>query len=213
MIYKFLLKFSQESGLNFNLQKCSFIPGKGTPIYKVHKKNFLFDKIFQSIFARLASWEFKLLFMSGRLVCDKMEKIFNKFFWGSSSESKRIHWRSWIACTGPGNLLIGIDCVIPSGWVNLFCNAVLGKGIVSFCKIIGRAIADSIVNIPLDLNMGDIMIFNKSKDSDFCPKYVWNAIRFRSTKLLVFDKIWSHNIPTIYSIFNWRLLNGFIPMD
>ncbi|KAL0909953.1 hypothetical protein M5K25_020867 [Dendrobium thyrsiflorum] len=109
---------------NFFYAILTFFYYLGTPIYKGHKKNFLFDKIFQAINACLASWEFKLLSMGGCLDLIKsvlsflllylfqtinpsleifyiMEKKFNKFFWGSFSEVKRIHWSSWNSCTGP----------------------------------------------------------------------------------------------------------------
>lgn len=77
----------------------------GTPLFKGHKRSYLFGKIFSPIYSRISSWEFKLLSMGARLVliksvlcsmpiyhlqtinptlsiCNHLEKLINRFFWG-----------------------------------------------------------------------------------------------------------------------------------
>ncbi|KAL0915584.1 hypothetical protein M5K25_016012 [Dendrobium thyrsiflorum] len=93
----------------------------GTPLFKGHKQSFLFDKIFNSIAMKISGWESKVLSMGARLlfiksvmcsmpvyllqtinptkfICERLEKRFNKFFWGSTDSYKKIHWTNWNAC-------------------------------------------------------------------------------------------------------------------
>ncbi|KAL0916259.1 hypothetical protein M5K25_013753 [Dendrobium thyrsiflorum] len=70
-----------------------------------------------------------------------------------------------------------------------------------------KPMADSIFNIPLDLNRADTMIFNKSKDDEFCSKDVWNAIIFRSSKLMIcFSNRWACHIAIIVIMIVFWLL-------
>ncbi|PKU87700.1 Putative ribonuclease H protein [Dendrobium catenatum] len=103
---------------------CGFVPKAlpitylGTPIYKGKKRSFLFDNIFTKIEKKMNNWSSNFLSYGGRLiliksvlnsmpiylfhtllpsisVCSKLERIFNKFFWGSTFNNKSIHWSSW----------------------------------------------------------------------------------------------------------------------
>ncbi|KAI0511115.1 hypothetical protein KFK09_011738 [Dendrobium nobile] len=96
----------------------------GTPIFKGKKKNFLFDDIFSIIQKKLANWSANFLSFGGRLVliksvlnsipiylfhtlmpsfniCSKMERLINRFFWGSKLNSNAIHWAAWSKICGP----------------------------------------------------------------------------------------------------------------
>ncbi|KAL0925310.1 hypothetical protein M5K25_003631 [Dendrobium thyrsiflorum] len=87
------------------------------------KKSFLFDDLITSIRKKLTSWDFHLLSFGGRLtliksvlssfpiykfqtmfptndVCNRVEILFNKFFWRGKSNSSKIIWSSWSKCCG-----------------------------------------------------------------------------------------------------------------
>ncbi|KAL0328997.1 UNVERIFIED_CONTAM: hypothetical protein Sradi_4886400 [Sesamum radiatum] len=96
----------------------------GAPLFKGNKKGVLFDGIVQKIKSRITSWEKALLSHGGRLqliksvlsamplyliqvlkppkfVIERIERLFNKFFWGSFGEQKKIHWTSWDSACFP----------------------------------------------------------------------------------------------------------------
>ncbi|KAI0494122.1 hypothetical protein KFK09_024253 [Dendrobium nobile] len=90
----------------------------GTPIYNGKKKKFLFEDIFTLVQKRIATWSANFLSFGGRLIliksvlnsipiylfntlmpspaiCSRMEKLFNKFFWGAKLGTNVIHWSAW----------------------------------------------------------------------------------------------------------------------
>ncbi|PKU77129.1 Putative ribonuclease H protein [Dendrobium catenatum] len=98
----------------------------GAPIFRGLKKSHLFDEIIQKMIDRISSWEFQFLSYGGRLTVLKsilnsmafhlfqviqpniatvlrLERILNKFFWGSRNNVTRMHWTSWSKLCGPLN--------------------------------------------------------------------------------------------------------------
>ncbi|KAL0417383.1 UNVERIFIED_CONTAM: putative mitochondrial protein [Sesamum latifolium] len=90
----------------------------GAPLFKGNKKGVLFDDLVQKIKNRISGWEKALLSHGGRLqliksvlsvmptyllqtlkppkfITERIERIFNKFFWGSFGNQKRMIWSSW----------------------------------------------------------------------------------------------------------------------
>lgn len=145
-----LKMFEDQSGLSINNSKSTFVTGKrmtmgkmslitntigfkyqklpnnylGTPLYKGHKKSFLFYGLIENVNKKLSAWEFKLLSIGGRLILIKIvlsslaiyllqtlqpsidvitriKRLINKFFWGSATSIKKIHWSFWNKACGP----------------------------------------------------------------------------------------------------------------
>ncbi|KAL0439988.1 UNVERIFIED_CONTAM: hypothetical protein Slati_2481800 [Sesamum latifolium] len=90
----------------------------GAPIYVGRKKIEYFDTLIESLASKVGGWEKKFLSYGSRLSLIKsvltampihlisvlkppvgtiwrIERLFNKFFWGSSGTVKRLHWSSW----------------------------------------------------------------------------------------------------------------------
>ncbi|KAL0368126.1 UNVERIFIED_CONTAM: hypothetical protein Scaly_1031500 [Sesamum calycinum] len=96
----------------------------GAPLFKGNKKGVLFDELVQKIKNRISGWEKALLSHGGRLqliksvlsamptyllqtlkppkyITERIERTFNKFFWGSFGNQKRMIWSSWEAVCYP----------------------------------------------------------------------------------------------------------------
>ncbi|KAL0292122.1 UNVERIFIED_CONTAM: putative ribonuclease H protein [Sesamum radiatum] len=90
----------------------------GAPIFKGNKKGILFDDLIQKIRNKITGWE-KALLSHGRTtsthkkcpqcdadipspsaetpkyVMERIERIFNKFFWGHLGDQRKLIWSSW----------------------------------------------------------------------------------------------------------------------
>ncbi|KAI0494214.1 hypothetical protein KFK09_024345 [Dendrobium nobile] len=98
----------------------------GAPIFRGLKKSHLFDEIIKKIQGKISSWEYHFLSYGGRLSILKstlnsmafhllqvikpnistfrrLERILNKFFWGSRENIHRMHWSTLIKLCGPLN--------------------------------------------------------------------------------------------------------------
>ncbi|EOY02236.1 Uncharacterized protein TCM_011923 [Theobroma cacao] len=96
----------------------------GAPLHKGPKKVTLFDSLITKIRDRISGWENKTLSPGGRItllrsvlsslplyllqvlkppvvVIEKIERLFNSFLWGDSTNDKRIHWAAWHKLTFP----------------------------------------------------------------------------------------------------------------
>ncbi|WRX14697.1 Reverse transcriptase domain - like 10 [Theobroma cacao] len=96
----------------------------GAPLHKGPKKVALFDSLISKIRDRISGWENKTLSPGGRItllrsvlsslpmfllqvlkppvvVIEKIERLFNSFLWGDSTNGKRIHWVAWHKLTFP----------------------------------------------------------------------------------------------------------------
>ncbi|KAL0283412.1 UNVERIFIED_CONTAM: hypothetical protein Sradi_7229600 [Sesamum radiatum] len=90
----------------------------GAPLFKGNKKGVLFDDLIQKIRNKITGWEKALLSHGGRLqliksvlsamptyllqvlkppkyVMERIERIFNKFFWGNIGDQRKLIWSSW----------------------------------------------------------------------------------------------------------------------
>lgn len=91
----------------------------GAPLFIGRKKTISFQEILEKIQSRISGWEKKFLNFGGKLILNKsvlasmllhilkiigtpkcifqkMRKMFNRIFWGSTEEVKKMHWNSWI---------------------------------------------------------------------------------------------------------------------
>lgn len=90
----------------------------GCPLYEGRKNYALFPELMGKILHRIGGWQNKFLSIGGRAVLIKhilsslsvytfaaihppigvlnhMEKMFNRFIWGGTSEKTKTHWASW----------------------------------------------------------------------------------------------------------------------
>ncbi|KAL0912822.1 hypothetical protein M5K25_016231 [Dendrobium thyrsiflorum] len=137
-----------RSRINLIQRICGFhsklLPIKylGTPIFKGRKTNKLFEDLFTLFQRKFSNWSSKFLSFGGRLVliksvlnsipiflfhtllpnvsvCFRLERMINKFFWGSNSNRKGICWTSWFKVCGifkEG----GLDCKSISDMAHAF---------------------------------------------------------------------------------------------
>ncbi|EOY03329.1 Uncharacterized protein TCM_018253 [Theobroma cacao] len=96
----------------------------GAPLYKGSKKVILFYSLITKIRDRISGWDNKVLSSGGCItllrsilsslpmyllqvlkppatVIEKIERLFNSFLWGDSTESKKMHWAAWSKTTFP----------------------------------------------------------------------------------------------------------------
>ncbi|KAL0288419.1 UNVERIFIED_CONTAM: hypothetical protein Sangu_2659800 [Sesamum angustifolium] len=106
-----------KSITGFNL-KCLPITCLGAPLHKGHKKKILFEPLIDKIRNKISGWEHRHLSQGGRLqliksvlssmpiyllqvlsppagTLQKIEQLFAKVFWGSTTDHKKIHWTKW----------------------------------------------------------------------------------------------------------------------
>ncbi|KAL2237562.1 UNVERIFIED_CONTAM: hypothetical protein Sindi_0947900 [Sesamum indicum] len=90
----------------------------GAPLYKGNKKKILYENLIDKVRNKIAGWEHCHLSYGGRLqliktvlssmpiyllqvlnppvgTIQKLEQLFAKYFWGSTSEQRKIHWTKW----------------------------------------------------------------------------------------------------------------------
>ncbi|XP_024156261.1 uncharacterized protein LOC112164272 [Rosa chinensis] len=90
----------------------------GLPIHVGHNKTTIFSYLKERLTKKLISWRSKILSAGGKellikvvaqtlpnyvmncyllpkSLCDDLQQLCSQFFWGSTNEKKRIHWRSW----------------------------------------------------------------------------------------------------------------------
>ncbi|KAL0928380.1 hypothetical protein M5K25_000257 [Dendrobium thyrsiflorum] len=102
-----------------------FLPLKylGVPLFKGRKKSFLFDDLISSLQKRFLYWDSNFLSFGGRLtliksvlcsipiysfqtlfpfqvVCNRINRLINRFFWKGASNNSKILWASWDNCCG-----------------------------------------------------------------------------------------------------------------
>ncbi|KAL2481397.1 Uncharacterized protein Adt_34363 [Abeliophyllum distichum] len=90
----------------------------GVPLFKGHRKIFLYDDLIQKVRSRISGWASRLLSPGGRItlirsvlssillyllqilkppmaVLKKIESIFARFLWDSKDHTHRLHWKRW----------------------------------------------------------------------------------------------------------------------
>ncbi|KAL2517783.1 Uncharacterized protein Adt_14030 [Abeliophyllum distichum] len=90
----------------------------GVPLFKGHRKIFLYDDLTQKVRSRISGWASRLLSPGGRItlirsvlsslplyllqilkppkaVLKKLESIFARFLWDSKDHTHRLHWKRW----------------------------------------------------------------------------------------------------------------------
>ncbi|XP_024196657.1 uncharacterized protein LOC112199901 [Rosa chinensis] len=90
----------------------------GLPIHVGHNKTAIFAYLKERLTKKLLSWRSKILSAGGKeflikavaqtlpnyvmncyllpkSLCDDLQQLCSQFFWGSTNEKKKIHWRSW----------------------------------------------------------------------------------------------------------------------
>ncbi|KAL0405702.1 UNVERIFIED_CONTAM: hypothetical protein Slati_3884100 [Sesamum latifolium] len=98
--------------------KCVPITYLGAPLYKGNKRKILYADLINKVRAKNSGWEYCHLSYGGRLqliksvlssmsiyllqvlnppvsTIQKLEQIFAKFFWGTTTEKRKIHWTKW----------------------------------------------------------------------------------------------------------------------
>ncbi|KAL0293865.1 UNVERIFIED_CONTAM: hypothetical protein Sangu_3229700 [Sesamum angustifolium] len=90
----------------------------GAPLYKGNKRKALYENLIDKVRNRISGWENCHLSYGGRLLLiktvlssmpiyllqvlnppvstiQKLERLFARFFWGSTTEQRKIHWTKW----------------------------------------------------------------------------------------------------------------------
>ncbi|KAL2475613.1 Uncharacterized protein Adt_36349 [Abeliophyllum distichum] len=90
----------------------------GVPLFKGHRKIFLYDDLIQKVRSRISGWASRILSPGGRItlirsvlsslplyllqilkppkaVLKKLESIFARFLWDSKDHTHRLHWKRW----------------------------------------------------------------------------------------------------------------------
>ncbi|KAK4386346.1 hypothetical protein Sango_2505200 [Sesamum angolense] len=74
-------------------------------------------------------------------------------------------------------------------------------------------VMELILQISFTLEQPDHMHWKLSHNSLFTTKLAWDYMRDHKPALNIFRKIWSPRIRPTISIFMWRLLNNWVPVE
>ncbi|XP_027158364.1 uncharacterized protein LOC113759985 [Coffea eugenioides] len=74
-------------------------------------------------------------------------------------------------------------------------------------------LVDLIVDIPFDLEGQDHILWATSASGQFTLTSAWELCRQRRTILPLAQWVWNKGTPLKISLFAWRLLNNFLPLD
>ncbi|KAL0396335.1 UNVERIFIED_CONTAM: putative ribonuclease H protein [Sesamum calycinum] len=72
---------------------------------------------------------------------------------------------------------------------------------------------DQITGVPISINQPDCLHWKLSKDGAFTTKSTWNAIRNHQQSQPIYRSLWSKLIIPNISVFAWRLIQNWIPVD
>ncbi|KAJ6684500.1 RETROTRANSPOSON UNCLASSIFIED-LIKE PROTEIN [Salix purpurea] len=204
----------------------------GMPLYKGPKKSFLWDDLISRIAARMEGWEAKVLSSGGRItilksiltsmplyllhvivppksVMRRIERLFNKFLWSSKGQ-KRIHWECWE------------DLCYPVEEGGLGMRRLQDLVNVMSLKLWWRFRGASVHDSPIwkRLSKASRACDNLIRWKVGCGKInFWHDIWVDDSALSstrVDHPLWSLTANggfTMYSAWNRRLLNDFIPVD
>ncbi|KAL0909402.1 hypothetical protein M5K25_020266 [Dendrobium thyrsiflorum] len=115
-----IIKIIQLTGFKRDALPLKYL---GVQLFKGRKRSFLFDDLISAISKKLLSWDSSFLSFGGRLtliksvlcslpvfsfqtlkptfsVCNRIEKLINKFFWRGMAVNSKILWSSWSNCCG-----------------------------------------------------------------------------------------------------------------
>ncbi|KAL2235588.1 UNVERIFIED_CONTAM: hypothetical protein Sindi_1291000 [Sesamum indicum] len=301
----------------------------GAPLYKGNKKKILYENLIDKVRNKIAGWEHCHLSYGGRLqliktvlssmpiyllqvlnplvgTIQKLEQLFAKYFWGSISEQRKIHWTKWQNicypieegglgirnlremtttfsyklwwrlrlnnslwskfsiskyCGGYFPTLSKIFMTDSSTWkrlgkirrevqTNIFWSP--GAGTISFWRdwwlpegtianilgthcnlhvpvnwfwnnsvwdankhqqVVPQHIIDLIMNVPITDSQTDCLHWKLSKNGTFTTKSAWNEIRSHQSPQLFYRTLWSKLIIPNISVFIWRLIHNWVPVD
>ncbi|KAL2228339.1 UNVERIFIED_CONTAM: hypothetical protein Sindi_1813600 [Sesamum indicum] len=312
----------------FNL-KCLPITYLGAPLHKGHKKKILFEPLIDKIRNRINGWEHIHLSQGGRLqliksvlssmpvyllqvlsppigTMQKIEQLFAKFFWGTTTDHRKIHWTKWAficypceegglgirnirdtvtafshklwwrlrqnnslwasftisryckkstpastkdkpndsniwrrICSiksisqenifwslGAGNVSLWYDCWLPAGTLqsliqpNRASNALVNNfwnnhtwDISKLKEVVPQHIIELILQIPINPQHQDFMHWKPSPHGFFSTKSAREITRDHKPSLPIFKNLWSPLVRPTISIFIWKVLHNWIPVD
>ncbi|KAL0447058.1 UNVERIFIED_CONTAM: hypothetical protein Slati_1833700 [Sesamum latifolium] len=261
----------------------------GAPIFVGRKKSEYYERLIEAMGSKIGGWEKKFLSYGSRLlliksvllsmpihlllvtkppkgVLDRIERMLNKFFWGSSGTTKRIHWSSWsrIGCPvaegglGVRQLTDTVSAFTHKLWWHFRTSSSLWSEFLNkkYCKRSCPSsskssstssplwrrlknaqnaaenniywsircgalcfwhdnwlVAMKIADISFDEEEVDRPWWKGQSDGAFSVKSAWNLVRMPGIRRPLLNELWHPIVMPSMSIFSWRLLNNFIPVD
>ncbi|KAL0295876.1 UNVERIFIED_CONTAM: hypothetical protein Sangu_3179800 [Sesamum angustifolium] len=183
----------------------------GAALYKGNKRKVLYENLIDKVRNRISGWEHCHLSYVSRLqliktvlasmpiyllqvlnppvsTIQKLERLFAKFLWGSTTEQWKIHWTKWHTicypteegglgirnlrdmCLVEGSLdnLVGTQCNfhIPVNW---FWNN-QEWDILKLQQAVPQHMIEQITGVPINTNQPDCLYWKLSKDGAFTTK-------------------------------------------
>ncbi|KAL6558442.1 hypothetical protein OROMI_018792 [Orobanche minor] len=236
----------------------------GVPLWKGFQSFEMYSPLISKIKTKILNWNHHLLSMGGRLELIKsvlnsiaffslqvlkppenviiaLERIFNKFLWGTSDNRRRFHWAAWSRLCYPTDEG-GLGCrdlhdIIRAGickmwWrfrtsnnicpLNDFSNNKCKDTIQNYWingkwdrrKINGKlsnGLCDHICSFPTSPS-GILPSWTLSPDGDFDFKSTWHFVRKKKKPLNnILHFCWNPIITPTISVFMVRLVNKWIP--
>ncbi|KAL0431296.1 UNVERIFIED_CONTAM: hypothetical protein Sradi_0755600 [Sesamum radiatum] len=237
----------------------------GAPIFKGNKKKILFEPLLDRIRNRVIGWEHCLLSQGASLqliksvlatmpvyllqvlnppvgVIQRLEQLFAKFFWGSTTNQKKLHWSKWNTVCYPtdedtsqnsifwtlraGKISFWHDWWLPEGILQSIAhqNSPSSALVKSFwdnyawdinklLQVVPPHVIELILLVPINVQREDHMHWKLSPNGSFSTKSAWDLARDHRTSQPIFQSLWSPLIRPTISIFTWKLLHSWIPVD
>lgn len=162
-------------------------------------------------------------------VCDRIEKLLGKFFWGTSEWDEKRHWASWRSLCYPtiknGLNVRSVHDLVKAFllklwwkyksqgclWAEFIASLPASKRGCTSWKRISAVDSLAVMHAYLIVENGnDQWIWKPKENGQFSLSSAFNVCRQRMPPISKPALVWNKRIPLKISIYSWRVLNGFI---
>ncbi|KAL0293653.1 UNVERIFIED_CONTAM: putative ribonuclease H protein, partial [Sesamum radiatum] len=237
------IQYEEYSGQKINQSKSAFIPRKraslvtnrikaitdfclkslpltylGAPLFKGSKKKILFEPLLDKIRAKVIGWEHNFLLMVAtkedssiwrRLASTRAEA--RKLIFWSLGTREISFWHDWGIPKGVATDIMQLNTQPPTK-VNQFWKNHQWD-IEKLHQEIPHQLVNYILQVPINTDQNDLMHWKLSSKGTFTTTSAWEHSRDYAPKQSFHKTIWSPLIRPTISIFIWRLINNWLPVD
>ncbi|XP_024164012.1 uncharacterized protein LOC112170994 [Rosa chinensis] len=219
----------------------------GLPTYVGRKKTSTFHYIKERLGKKLSAWQGKLLSGAGKDIlirvvahalptyamsvfqltksfCEDLEQMCARFWWGSTLDKRKIHWKNWNVLCNPKEGGKPVPSALAIVEVNKVDNLLVATGVWN-APLINRLFSDeeaaAIMAIPFSTrNVVDRLVWKLSRDKKFSVKTAYRYAFTHSSSFCpmplpvgsaFWKKFWKVAIPNKAKIHMWRVCLDILP--
>ncbi|KAL0287134.1 UNVERIFIED_CONTAM: putative ribonuclease H protein [Sesamum radiatum] len=220
-LIQFLNRYETMSGQRINYAKSAFIPGKKASLIAQRIKaitGFTMKTLLLPIWVPPSTKGFspsisKLFDTDSSIwkrMCTIRTEVQANIFW-SLGDGNVSFWHDWWLPEGTLANLVGAqtNLHIPVNWFWHEHEWDRQK----LQQAVPQHIINLIMEVPINIYQSDYLHWRLSKNSAFTTKSAWNEIRDQQPVQQFYKSLWSKLIIPNISVFAWRLIHNWIPVD